>query len=389
MEYRFGRLMILALMGLTSLTPSQLPAKRRPYGQNAALSPAFVFTRISLPRQNASFISRRFLTDSAHAAALTDDFLSRSDKLYRTPFWFPNGGLLGATGVLDHAPGAVTVFLDHVSAYEKGHSVTFTIMPYLNGYSPQNTVQPPDTRLDLSNPRVRANIVAECGRYVSPSVAGSYVKGAERAFDGIIIDIEPAGDPAFFAPLKTLMAEIRSSFDGMGLKNKKIGIAAPQYTEKTPKPNWGWNSSDYHYMARYVNYIIAMTYDSGLEKPTYERWIYDQTVHILKAVSGSAWSFDQDHPQPGNGVKVLIGLPGFHTQTKAHNPNIENVASGVPGVFGAWEYLGNALGGTDHKSASYFQGAFMFSHDGGAADSVYARYNQDWKEWKDFFCKSC
>jgi hypothetical protein len=79
--------------------------------------------------------------------------------------------------------------------------------------------------------------------------------------------------------------EIRASFDGMGLKNKKIGFAAPQYTERAPKPNWGWNSPDYYGMAKYLNYVIAMTYDSGLKDETkYQPWMAEQTTHILQSL---------------------------------------------------------------------------------------------------------
>jgi hypothetical protein len=309
---------------------------------------------------------------------LTDDFLSRADKSFKTPLLLPNGGLLSSTGVLDHAPFAARIFLDHVAAYERANHASFTVLPYLNGYSPDDHAHAANLRLDLNDPSVRANIVAECERYVSPGVPGSYVSGAGRAFDGIVMDIEPAGGPLFFASLKALMADIRASFDRRGLQNKKIGVAAPQYTARTPKPNWGWDSSDYYYMARYVDYIIAMTYDSGLtDESRYAPWMKDQTTLILQSVSGSAWGFDASHPKPTNGVKVLIGLPGFYTSTKAHDPKIENVSHGAPGVLDGLALLSPM----DSTSLSYFQGAVMFSHDGGADDSMYARYNTDWHWW--------
>lgn len=330
-------------------------------------------------KQNASFLSRRFLTDSKNSAALTDDFIYRADKLYKVSLLFPNGGLLDSTGVLDHAPFAVKIFLDHVRAYEAANGVSFTLMPYLNGYSLEDTSHAANQRLDLNNPAVRANVVAECGRYVSAKVPGSYVKGSSRAFDGIVLDIEPAGSPTFFASLKTLMAEIRASFDGMGLRNKKIGFAAPQFTSLTPKPNWGWNSSDYYYMGEYVDYVIAMTYDSrSTDGAKYHSWMSDQTTRILQGVSGAAWSFDAAHPKPTNGVKVLIGLPGFQTLTKVHNPGVENVLYGGPGILEGISLLQS----TDRVSLTYFQGAFMYTHDGGAAESIFARYDKDWSWWE-------
>jgi len=333
-------------------------------------------------QENASFLSRRFLTDPRNAAALTDDFLAKADRFYKAPVLFPNGGLLSSMGVLDHAPGAANIFLDHVGRYEAGRGVSFTVMPYLNGYSVDDTAHTANLRLDLSNPAVRANIVAECERHVSTTAPGSYVRGSRRVFDGIVLDIEPAGSPVFFASFKLLLADIRAGFDGMGLRNKKIGIAAPQYTARTPKPNWGWSESDYYYIGKYVNYVIAMTYDSGLtEESKYQAWMTDQTTHILRAVSGAAWNFDAAHPRPNNGARVLIGLPGFHTTTKAHNPAVETVANGAPGILGALSRLQS----TDPTSVSYFQGAVMFSHDGGAADSMYARYDTDWLSWSKYW----
>lgn len=332
-------------------------------------------------QQNASFLSRRFLTDTKNAAALTDDFLPKADHLYKVQLLFPNGGLLDSTGTLDHAPFAAKVFLDHVSAHEKTTGVAFKLMPYLNGYSLQDTAHAANLRLDLNDPVVRSHIVVECGRYVSASVPGSYVTGP-RVFDGIVLDIEPAGDPAFFASLKTLVAEIRASFDGMGLRSKTLGVAAPQYTARVPKPNWGWDSSDYYYIARYVNYVIAMTYDSGLKDgPAYQSWITEETTRILQGVSGATWNFDSAHPKPVNGVKVLIGLPGFYTVSKAHNPEAENVVYGAAGLKKGLSLLQEK----DRVSLGFIEGATMYTHDGGAPDSIYARYDKDWSWWKQYW----
>lgn len=158
-------------------------------------------------QQNASFLSRRFLTDSTNAAILTADFVYKADRLHKVRALFPNGGLLGSTGWLDHAPFAAKAFLDNVNSYEQLNGMRFTLMPYLNGYSPQDTAHAANQRLDLENPAVRAHIVTECGRYVSADVPGSYVAGSTRAFDGIILDLEPSGDPAFLASLKILLGK--------------------------------------------------------------------------------------------------------------------------------------------------------------------------------------
>jgi hypothetical protein len=35
-----------------------------------------------------------------------------------------------------------------------------------------------------------------------------------------------------------------------------------------------------------------------------------------------------------------------------------------------------------HESPSYLQGATMYTHDGGATDSIHARYDGDWSWWR-------
>jgi hypothetical protein len=332
-------------------------------------------------QQNASFLSRRFLTDSKNAAPLTDDIVYKADKQLKVHMLIPNGGLLGAGGMLDHAPFAVKTFLDHVNAYERANGTAFTLMPYVNGYSPQNAAHA-NLRLNLADRAVRAHIVAECGRFVSASASGTYVGGSARVFDGIVLDLEPAGDPDFLTSLKTLIAEIRASFDGMGLRSKKIGIAAPQFTERAPKPDWGWAASDYYEVAKAVNCIIAMTYDSGLtDESKYAPWMSEQTRRILQAVSGASWGFDAAHPKPVASARVLIGLPGFYTETKAHNPDVETIIHGAAGIVDGLSQLKSK----DRTSLGYFQGAAMYTHDGGAADSIYARYDRDWSWWRKYW----
>ncbi len=338
-------------------------------------------TELQFPvnRQNATFLSRRFISDTKNAALLTADFVTRSQSAFDVQLLFPNGGLLGSTGNLDHAPFAAAIFLQQVQAQEGKGGPPFRLLPYLNGYSLQDSAHPANLRVDIGDPAVRANIVAECGRYVSPKVSGSYVAGSSRVFDGVLLDIEPAGDPAFLASLKLLFNEIRASFDGMGLKGKTIGFSAPQFTTRIPKPNWGWDSTDYYSLARNVNYLIAMTYDSSLQNDQlFQEWMSAEAIGIMDSVSGAAWKNDPFHPAPNNGVKVFFGLPGFHTATKAHNPNVENIALAAPA-------LRAGLTQVQKKSPSairYFGGAAMFAHDGGDPTSIYARYDSDWMWWK-------
>ena len=336
--------------------------------------------RHAADRRNGAFLSRRFLSDAVRGRALIDEFLPRAAGDLKTLLLVPNGGLLKSDGTLDHPSAGAIGFLERAAAFEKSSSARLTLMPYINGYSPQNTGRPADARVDPGNPQVRAGIVAECLRYLSASVPGSYVRGSHRVFDGIVLDIEPAGDAGLVAVLKTLLMELRSALSAAGLERAKIGFAAPQLTDRVPRPDWGWSASDYHYMARHLDYVFAMTYDSSTRTPAaYADWLERQTGQILQAVSGANWRFDPAHPSPRHGVRVLIGLPAFYAVTRAHDPEFENIATGGAALHVALARLAAA----DPVSADYFLGAFIYAHDGGAADSPYARYERDWRWWQE------
>jgi hypothetical protein len=43
------------------------------------------------------------------------------------------------------------------------------------------------------------------------------------------------------------------------------------------------------------------------------------------------------------------------------------------------------LASIDRVSLSFFAGATMYAHDGGAADSIFARYDRDWVWWQKYW----
>jgi hypothetical protein len=336
---------------------------------------------------NASFLTGHFLFDAGPqtaSARITDDWAARSISSYRAPIWLPQAGTIDPNnaGLLVKGPTSAVTFLNHVAAYETAHGQSFTLLAVLNGDA---------TKLDLGDPTVQANIVADCGQFLSATVPGSYVAGAARTFDGCALDIEPAGDPVVYANLKAIVIALRASapFSGGG---KRIGIAAPSLHNPKPASGWLWNSSDYYYMGEYVDYILAMTYDTRLTSTTsYQTWIAAQTDSILQAVSGARWNYDANHPQEASGVHVLLGIPGYSTTTVNHDPRVENVRSAAQGIFAGV----NALQAADAISPTYLLGAFMFQHDGGLSTfttstgtviaSPFALYTADWVWWRQYW----
>jgi len=323
---------------------------------------------------NATFLSGHFLFDVAPftaSARITDDWAARAVPTYQVPIWLPQAGTMdpGNAGLLENPPTSAVTFLNH-------SPTSVTLLAVLNGDA---------TKVDLGDPTVQANIVADCGRFLSTTVPGSYVTGASRTFDGCALDIEPAGDPTVYANIKAIVIALRHSpaFNGNG---KRIGIAAPQL--QNPNTVWSWNSSDYYYMGEYVDYILAMTYDTRLTSASaYSSWIAEQTDSILVAVSGARWGYDANHPQEASGVHVLMGMPAYSTPSATHDPSAENVKSATAGVRS-----GASAIQSDPISAGYLLGAFMFQHDGGQSTftstsgtvepSPFALYSADWAWWR-------
>lgn len=338
-------------------------------------------------KTNAVFLSGHFLFDSAPfsaSARSTDDWAAKS-AIYKCPMWFPQAGTIDPAnhGVLLHPPTSAQNFLKHVAAYESAHRVSFRLMAVLNGDAQS---------LDWSDSALESNIVADCGKYLSATVPGSYVTGSPRAFDGCVIDIEPSGTPAVHSRLKTLVVALRASApfrDG----TKKIGIAAPKLKNPKSASGWDWNPSDYYYMGKFVDYILAMTYDSGSTSwQSYQTWMAAQTSDILRSVSGARWKYDANHPKQASGVKVLLGIPGWYPPTtNPHDPSVENAKFAAPGILSGV----TSLAGTDSVSPEYLLGAFMFQHDGGfftyddskgnVTPSPFALYRTDWWWWGKYW----
>ncbi|MBV8451447.1 MAG: hypothetical protein JOZ29_04145, partial [Deltaproteobacteria bacterium] len=227
--------------------------------------------------------------------------------------------------------------------------------------------------IDVGNAATRQAIVDECDKLVSASVAGSYVAGAARTFDGIQIDFEPSGlDSTRFDNLKMLMDDIHNAMSVY--PGKLTSFVAPKYKYGTAN-EWFWSPSFYYFMGRHVDIMAAMTYDSGITtgNPDYQNWMRDQTASILRSVSGKFWNNDAGHPAPDNDVRVMLGFPAFPANAY-HDIAAENIKYAAPGVDAGL----NGLASNRDLSRAYFQGAAVFLHTDGTGADHYASKSTDW-----------
>jgi hypothetical protein len=286
-------------------------------------------------------------------------------------YWFVNVGQVNSSGQLVGGAdglGKTVAFLNALNDWEVSHGYKFKVLAWINGTL---TMIDPDY-IDVNNAIKRQAIVNECKKLISTAVAGSYIAGASRSFDGIQIDFEPSGqDATRFDNLKTLMDDIRRGIEAQ--PGKLSSFVTPKYESGTPS-QWSWTPSFFYVMSRHVDILAAMTYDSD-EKPGehYENWIRDQTTAILRSVSGRLWGNDPDHPSPQNGVKVMLGFPAFPANAN-HDVEAENIKYAAPGVDAGLKAL--ETGGD--PSRDYVQSAAVFLHTDGTGKDHFANKSPDW-----------
>jgi hypothetical protein len=204
-----------------------------------------------------------------------------------------------------------------------GHAASFTRA--LNAAAPEVRVQAwlgipllPDRGLvasevghaDLSDPATRATIVAFAARVAR-----------DGGFDGVHLDPEPAadGDPH----LLTLLEEVRMAVG----REAVLSIATPRirpFLAEAALPPVGplaWSAGYYREVARRVDQIALMTYDSALPHPRlYRQWGRFQVIALSRALEGTE-------------VEVLIGVPTSREDTFTHRPWAESMESGLLGAI--------------------------------------------------------
>jgi hypothetical protein len=163
---------------------------------------------------------------------------------------------------------------------------------------------------DLANANVRGVITRFAARAIESG-----------GFDGVHLDPEPLaeGDPA----LLQLLEETRSAIG----KDALLSIATPRIRPlfaEVPSPAIGpatWSAGYYREVAKRVDQIALMTYDSALPHPAlYRQWSRFQVIELSRALDGS-------------GAELLIGVPTSRESTFTHRPDAETMESGLLGTI--------------------------------------------------------
>ncbi len=313
--------------------------------------------------ENGAWLARGYVTAQTMVDKISVTAFQLSTN-YHAPYWFANMGVLAdSSGLLTSSSPKLADFLNAVKSFEDSRGVQLTVLAWFNGTNVVN---------NLGSTTIRANIVEEARRMVSATVTGSYVAGANRAFDGVQYDLEPSGqNTTRFKNLLKLVDETRAAFNGIGAGDKLIGFTPHKYGTDN---EWSWSAQFYYDMARKVDLLCAMTYSTGITNgPAYQTWMHDQTTNILRAVSGKYWNNNSKHPIPTNGVKVMIGFPAM-PNSDWHTNTAENIFYAAPGAEAGLA----ALRASNDHSTNFFLGAVIYLHADGTGTDGFAGYDQDW-----------
>ncbi|MFC6644193.1 hypothetical protein ACFQBQ_01010 [Granulicella cerasi] len=360
--HRYLRFVISSILLLTGCGANHALASDGTTGTTPSATPVH--------RNNGAFLGHAYVTTASFISANFNTMATNMQFSYGTNRLFVICGNIGSTGTLTNGSAAapqVTAFLNAVSAWEAANpGYKFQVFAYLSG-----SLLSGSSFVDVSSSSVRSNIATEAGRFTSATASGSYVSSANRTFDGVFMDFEPAGGTSTaattqFNNLKLLMDGVRTSVG----TSKLTAFAAPQYSTTTAS-TYFWTPTYYYYMAGHVDLIVAMEYDTKLQSGSdYQAWIQAQTVSILQAVSGEYWT-DGSHTAPTNGVKVLFAMPAYPNNPPNHYAVAENTAYAAPGVTAG-------LANVDAAASSYLGGAIVYLTTDGTGSDGYASYSTDW-----------
>lgn len=168
---------------------------------------------------------------------------------------------------------------------------------------------PPPGHVDLRDQVTRQRIVEF-----------SAVMVGRVGFDGIHLDPEPIRSGN--ADVLALLEEIRDaigpqstrSMAGRRIRPFRLGLELP-FTDTL-----AWHASYYREVAKRVDQVAVMTYDSYLPFPElYRQWVRFQVIEASQALDGLA-------------VDLLVGVPTSEERTASHWPSAENLLSGLLGV---------------------------------------------------------
>ncbi|HEX2171262.1 MAG TPA: hypothetical protein VHL09_02305 [Dehalococcoidia bacterium] len=190
------------------------------------------------------------------------------------------------------------------------------------------------------------------------TVRTSAVFPDQLGFDGIHYDIEPIfdGDERFLALLDETRRQLPgrpiSAATGKWAPDGPIGAIGRQLAPGSAL----WSSSYYAEVARRVDQVVPMLYDTGTRPgELYERVVAIELSGILDATRST-------------GADVLAGVPTYDDRTAGHDPASENLHWALPGVATAVAGAG---------APSHFAGVSIYAHWQTSRDE-WATYDRLW-----------
>ncbi len=241
------------------------------------------------------------------------------------------------------------------------HGITY-VFPHLCPCSPTGEIAPVDADqaelfLDqCGSLRVVPWIGGVLGRHCFPASSGwrrrfiasvADLLAAHPGLAGVQVNIEPM--PSGTRDFLVLLDELRAAMPA----GKILSVAAyPPPTRWHPFPNVHWDETYFREVARRVDQVAPMMYDTAIRVPKcYQRLMHDWTLEIL------AWSGD---------TQVLLGVPVYDDP-------------GVGYHFAHVENLRNALRGIHAGLSAH---ATLPRHYAGIA--IYCEWEMDQDEWQHF-----
>lgn len=172
---------------------------------------------------------------------------------------------------------------------------------------------------------------------------------------GVHLNVEPW--PSGHPEMLTLLDELKVALP----KGKILSVAAyPPPSRLHPFPEVHWEEAYFKEIAKRVDQMCVMMYDTSLKDPKMFEWLYARWAEgVLE------WTKDYD-------TQVLFGVATYDDADSGyHNPNAENMRTSLRGLHRA---LSN--GG---KLPTNYQGA-----------AIYCEWETDeaeWKQWQSEFAK--
>lgn len=253
-------------------------------------------------RQNGAWISVDWVStpvkDSAVRALAENASKRKIQYLFAYTTYVKPDGTFNPT--FDHAPDFVSQFRRF---NQEGLVFAWIGIPLRNDHSIGVKGW-----VDLADPATRQKIVTFVGELM-----------ARADFDGVHLNVETVrnNDPAFLH----LLDDVRTA---IGSK-RKISVAASHWMPSALNVlpvlrDFRWTDVYYRQVAKRVDQIVTMTYDSYSPLPAiYRLWVREQVRGISASLSDSP-------------VELLVGISVSKEETLSHHPQVENLQNGLVGV---------------------------------------------------------